>query len=148
MPAAQYLLGNEFFVYDSSANPIAYATECTLSVSADTISTSNKQSGVWASALPGQISWSINTSALYTSEAKYNDLFAKMVGREAINFKFGQITSLGDASTDIDTSLNKSKGYYEGVGYITSLELSAGNNEVASYSISINGNGSLLYKTN
>jgi hypothetical protein len=46
MPAAQYLLGNEFFVYDSSANPIAYATECTLSVSADTISTSNKQSGV------------------------------------------------------------------------------------------------------
>ena len=46
MPAPTYLLGNQFFVYDSSANPIAYATECTLSVSADTIDTTNKQSGV------------------------------------------------------------------------------------------------------
>lgn len=70
-----------------------------------------------------------------------------MVGRTAINFKFGQITSLGDATTDISTALKKSAGYYEGTGYITSLELSAGNNEVASYSIQINGNGSLQYKT-
>jgi hypothetical protein len=69
-----------------------------------------------------------------------------MVGREPINFKFGQITSLGDATTDISTALDKSKGYYEGVGYITSLELSAGSGEVASYSIQVNGNGSLLYK--
>lgn len=55
MPDATYILGNELFVYDGS-DPIAYATDCTLTVSSDTIDTSNKQSGVWGSALPGQIS--------------------------------------------------------------------------------------------
>jgi len=46
MPAAtQYILGNQFLVYDSSSNALAYSTECTLSVSADQIDCSNKNLG-------------------------------------------------------------------------------------------------------
>ncbi len=41
---ANYILGNELFVYDGST-AIAYATDATLSVSSDTIDCANKQVG-------------------------------------------------------------------------------------------------------
>lgn len=148
MSTPTYVLGNEFFVYDASSNAIAYATDCNLSVSADTIDTSNKQSGIWASAMAGQISWNVSTSALYTSEAKYDELFSAMTTRTPMTIKFGRITSLVDASTgEPNTTLKVSAGYYEGEAYITSLELNAGNNEVASYTAEFTGNGKLQRKT-
>lgn len=46
----QYILGNEFFIYTAdtssgSDTPVAYATEATMSLSADTISCASKSSG-------------------------------------------------------------------------------------------------------
>lgn len=147
-----YYLGNELFVYTSdssagTATPFAYSTECTLSLSADQIDTSNKQSGVWASALPGQISWSISTSALYTSSNNYSSMFEKFAARTPIYVSFGEVTTMGDATTPMNTALLKSAGYYSGTAYITSLELNAGNGEVASFSVEFTGEGQLLYKT-
>lgn len=91
------------------------------------------------------MSWTISTSCLYTTDAKYNDLFNQLVSHQAISFKFGQCKSLGDATNDASTAMDATKGYYEGTGYINSLELSASNNEVASYAIEITGNGPLTY---
>lgn len=158
----KYFLGNEFFVYtsdvstngtiDSSIVPFAYATECTLSLSADQIDTSNKQSGFWASALPGQISWNISTSALYTTEANYKKMFDKLSKREQVYVRFGQVMNVDEISSTVDASANaaialdKTAGYYGGFAYITSLELNAGNNEVASFSAEFTGEGALEYK--
>ncbi len=147
-----YYLGNELFVYTSdssagTASPFAYSTECTLSISANQIDTSNKQSGAWASALPGQLSWSISTSALYTSANNYQSLFEKMAARTPVYVSFGEVTSLGDAQNAMNTALLKSAGYYTGTAYITSLELNAGNGEVASFSCEFTGEGQLLHKT-
>lgn len=44
MPDVKYILGNELFIYDGS-DPIAYATDATLSISSDTIDCQSKQSG-------------------------------------------------------------------------------------------------------
>ena len=147
-----YYLGNELFVYTSdssngTANPFAYSTECTLSISANQIDTSNKQSGVWASALPGQLSWNVSTSALYTNQNNYKTMFDKFAAREPVWVSFGEVTSMGDASTAMNTALLKSAGYYQGIAYITSLELNAGNGDVASFSVEFTGEGQLLYKT-
>lgn len=143
-----YYLGNEFFVYTSdsstgSATPFAYSTECTLSISADQISTANKQSGAWASALPGQLSWSISTSALYTNQNNYSTIFGYYASRTPLYVTFGQITSLGDASNPINTALDSSAAHWTGKAYITNLELNAGNNEVASFSVTFTGEGQL-----
>ena len=81
--------------------------------------------------MPGTISWTMSTSALFTDANNYDALFKKMTARQPVEFKFGYVT------------LNTAKSYYSGTGYITSLELSAGNNEVASFSIEISGNGKL-----
>lgn len=40
-----YILGNQFLVYDSSSNALAFSTECTLTVSSDTIDCANKNLG-------------------------------------------------------------------------------------------------------
>ena len=145
MAASHYLLGENFFVYtgDSTKTPIGYSTECTLSISGDTIDVSSKNSGVFAAALPGQFSWTISTSALYTTEAQFETLYTAMLKREPMKITFGRVTSLGDATTDINTDLASEKTHFDGVGYLTSLELNAGNGECASYSLEIQGDGKL-----
>lgn len=93
--------------------------------------------------MPGTISWTMSTSALFTDANNYDALFKKMTARQPVEFKFGYVNSLGTSTTEADLTLNTKKSYYSGTGYITSLELSAGNNEVASFSIEISGNGKL-----
>lgn len=141
----KYFIGNELFVYMSAAEngvgsaPLAYATECTLSISAAQIDTSNKQSGTWASALPGQLSWSVSASALYTSANNFHTIFETYRTRTKLYVAFGEITSLASENFDLDTA----KTHYEGWAYITSMELNAGNGEVASFSIELTGEGEL-----
>lgn len=149
----QFLLGNNFFVFDSSTGePLAYSTECSLSVSADAISKSNKMSGVWASNLPGQLSWEISTSALYSAAASwgYDQMFNAMKTRTPYTIRFGKVEDYDQITdyTDPDNyTLDAGAGYYQGQAYITSLELNAGNNEIASFSITLTGDGALEYKT-
>lgn len=141
-----FYLGSEMWVYDGStaqATPFAYSTECTLSLSANQIDTASKQSGYWASALPGQISWNISTSALYTNENNYGAIFDKFIQRKPITVTFG-IAKGQDASGNFDTSINMDAEHYQGTAYITSLELNAGNSEVASFSVEFTGEGALL----
>lgn len=150
---SKYYLGNEFFVYvkDASSNdkPFAYSTECTLSISANQIDTSNKQSGIWASALPGQLSWNISTGALYTTANNYSEIFDMMTTRKAVTVTFGQVTNVNEISSPIDASANAAialatgEKHYTGTAYITSLELNAGNNEVASFTCEFTGEGEL-----
>lgn len=113
MAASQYLLGENFFVYtgDTNEKPIAYSTDCTLTISGDTIDVSSKNDGVFAAALPGQFSWTISTSALYTTEAQYDTLYESMLRREPLKITFGRVTSLGNATTEINTALDKTKTY-------------------------------------
>jgi predicted secreted protein len=150
------VLGNEFFVFncDASANatPLGYATTCTLSLSANTIDKSNKMSGVWSEALPGQLSWTITTSALYASEATwgYAAMAAAMKARTPYLIRFGRVTNydhIADYTVEANYQLDSSAGYEEGYAWITSVELNAGNNEVASYSVTFTGNGKLDHKT-
>ena len=140
-----YYLGSEFFVYDGSggsATPFAYATECTLSLSANQIDTSNKQSGYWASALPGQISWNISTSALYTNQNNFGTIYDKFTQRQPINVTFGIAQGM-DSSGNFNPALDSTATHYTGTAYITSLELNAGNSEVASFSVEFTGEGQL-----
>lgn len=153
MAQENFVLGNEFFVFDGSTGvPLAYATECSLSISADTIETSNKMSGTWASALPGQNSWTVSTSALYAADSSwgYNQMFQSMSQRRPYKIKFGRVknyNTIPDYTNPANYTLDASAGYYEGDAYLTSLELSAGNGEVASMSAEFTGNGQIQYKT-
>lgn len=149
-----FVLGNELFLFDASSNkPFAYATECSLSLSSEQISTANKMSGNWTTALPGILSWNMSISALYTADEGnigYKNLYDSMANRETFLVKFGIVDDYNDITdyTDPDEyTLDSSAGYFEGYAYIGNLELSAGNGEVASYSVELIGNGKLEHKT-
>lgn len=148
-----FVLGNELFLFDGSTNkPFAYATECSLSLSSEQISTANKMSGNWTTGLPGQISWTMSVSALYTAaqgSVGYKNLYDAMANRETIKVNFGVVDGYNEISdyTDPDEYvLDSAAGYYQGYAYISSLELTAGNGEVASYSVELTGNGKLEHK--
>lgn len=144
----QLLKGDELFVYVKTGSttgntdyaPIAYSTSCSLNISADSIDTSNKMAGVWASALAGKLSWTISTEALMSYDnTGYSYFFDKLVDRTPFLIKFGQVTNLASG----DFTMNASKVYYTGQAYCTSCNLTADNGGVCTMSIEFTGDGAL-----
>jgi hypothetical protein len=137
------ILGDELLVYamvGSDWIPVGFSTSCSLNITAETIDTSNKFSGVWSSALPGKISWSISTESLMSyAETGYQYFFEKLTNREAFTLRFGQVKS----AEEQDFDLNENKTYYSGKAYCTQCNLSADNGGIASMSIEFVGEGKL-----
>lgn len=129
----------------SSANVISFATSCSLQLDGETIDTSNKMSCAWNSNIAGKNSYTVSADALYTDQtisggANFNELFAKMAAREPVGWAMAKYTGDCDSNFAISTGSTIAAGY----GLVTSLSLNAGNNEVASVSISIQGTGSII----
>lgn len=124
---------------DGSEEIIAHATNCSLEVSMDERDITTKGSGGWKEIGGGLRSWSVSTDALYsaTSEsgADFSTLFGYLDNRSKVYIEFTlQSTASGD-------------NYYEGQGYITSLNVSGGVEETATYSINIAGSRGLTEVT-
>lgn len=137
------ILGDDMFLYitdETSDKVVAFATSCQIQVDGETIDTSNKMSGRWNSNLAGKNGYTITADALYTQTTghfSFDDLMEKMIAGGAIGWKVGKATD----STDF--ALDTSKPYYSGEAFVTSLSLSAGNNEIASCSITLTGSGAI-----
>lgn len=142
----QLLLGEEMYLYVTSANtPVAFATSCSVQIDGETIDTSNKMSGRWNSNLAGKNSYTISTDALYTQAEglySFDALMKKMIsgGSDAkLEWTIGKAKDYANNDYELDTT----KPHYKGIGFITSLSLNAGNNEVCSCSITITGSGAI-----
>lgn len=137
------ILGDELFVYTMVGEewiPVGFSTSCSLSLTADSIDTSNKFSGVWTSVLPSKISWSISTESLMSyAETGYGYFFDKLTKREAFELRFGQVMS----AEERDFDLNEEKVYWKGRAYCTQCNLSADNGGVATMQIEFAGEGPL-----
>ena len=121
---------------------LAFATSCTLELSADSIDTSNKLSPSWATTLQGKSSYTISADALFTSKEgamSFDELMKAMIARKPIQWAMGYATDIANGNYDLDTSKNN----YKGKANVTSCSLNAGNNECASCSISLTGNGAI-----
>ena len=141
------LNGTDIRVYDGSTNDlIAYAQSGTLNFSMSTRDITNKQSGGFKESLEGLREWSVDMDGAYawTNPAGagiadgLDDLFLKYLldlgsnTREAFTVRFG---NTGGATGDT---------YYEGSAFLTSVSVSAGTEDTATYSISLEGTGGLI----
>lgn len=146
--------GDDLYLYIYSGGTgstpvvVAFATSCELSISQETIDTSNKMSCRWNSNLAGKSNYTISADALYTQATgaySFDSMMAAMVAGQALPWAVGQAVAAGSGETCETRSfaLDTSKPYYKGEGLITSLSLSAGNNAVASCSITITGSGEI-----
>lgn len=137
--------GDELMLFKNDKS-IAYATSHTLTVNGNAIDISSKDHGYWGASEVGNISWEITSENLYTDK-HYGELFDAMVSRSQLSVAFGfasnwNINGLSD--TDTEYTLDKTKTYYTGKVYVTSLTANANSGENATISITLTGCGALV----
>ena len=137
--------GDELMLFNGEKS-ITYATSHTLTVNGNTIDISSKDHGYWGASEVGNITWEITSENLYTDKY-YGELFDAMVSRNQLSVAFGfasnwDINGLVDA-TNAEYTLDKTKTYYTGKVYVTSLTANANSGENATISITLTGCGAL-----
>ena len=147
--------GDSLLLYLTSGKTVvAYATSCSLQVDAETIDTSSKFSCKWASNLGGNASYTISADALYCqnteSGVSFDTLLEYMVKGDQIEWYMGEeqgpeVWNAGGTKgcDENPHALDTSKTYYSGKAIVTSVSLEAGNNEIATCSISLAGAGEI-----
>ena len=141
---AQIIKGDDLMLFDSNGKSLAFATSHQLSINADAVETSSKDGGVWGSNEVNKITWEMTSENLYTADA-YDDLFDKMMAREAITVYFGTKKENDPDKTVVDgdyPNWTGAKGY-TGKVLITSLSANANTGENATYSVTLTGTGKL-----
>ena len=117
---------------------IAASTECSLSISTETIDISTKDSSAWRELLPGMRSASLSCSGLIdyqhdTTKHDVPDLFSLLENRDLIKLRFSNEVA--------------SDKRYNADGYLTSLEQSAGTEDTANYSATFEITGAITEQT-
>lgn len=131
----------------SGTTVVAFATSCSLQIDGETIDTSNKMSCVWNSNLAGKNGYTVSADALYTDAngaTSFDTLLGKMVAGNAVGWAIAPASEHSGSCTTNDFTIDKTNAIAAGYGLITSLSLNAGNNEVASCSVTITGSGELI----
>ena len=140
------LNGTEIKVYSTgTTNLVAFAQNCTLNVNHSPREITNKESGGYKEILEGLRDFSIDIDGAYawTNAAGaaltdgVDDVLVTNVlnARQAVTFIFGDTQSTSDIS-------------YSGSGFITSVSLTGGTEDTATYSMSIEGTGVLTQTIN
>tara|TARA_R100001509_G_C4828541_1_gene202439 strand:+ start:336 stop:755 length:420 start_codon:yes stop_codon:yes gene_type:complete len=117
-----------------TAVKMMHSQTVSLSVNTDTIDISTKDSAGFRDLIGGQKSFSLSADGLMDfatggSDTELDELFTQMLARTAVTFIFG----IADAS-----AYNMS-----GSGFITSIEVSGGTEDAPTYSVAIEGTGTL-----
>lgn len=114
---------------------IGCATSGTLRVEADQIDATCKDSDSWGAALTGRRSWGMDCDALIKFDATEGL-------EEAIDYILNETTVVLKFSTEVTGDT-----YWTGSAIATSVEANGPNNEVASWSVSFEGQGALTKGT-
>ena len=114
---------------------VSNQTNATMSINMDVRDISSKDSVGWKESAEGQRSFSFSADAFLDFGAGYSvdDLYAFMNTRTQLTVRMST-----------ETSTHK---YYEGCAYLTSIEMSAGVEDSATYSITLEGTGALTEGT-
>jgi TP901-1 family phage major tail protein len=134
MPTTGIMNGTLLGVYVGSTL-IAHATEGSISLSMDTRDATTKGSSGNRELLESTRSGSISVSALYADDAAYgvNDLMTVFSNRTSVTVKFSTEVSGDD--------------YWSATAYLTSLEVSAGMEDSATFSASFEITGAITFST-
>lgn len=147
MAQERIIKGDELMLF-TGEHSIAYATAHTLTINGNTIDISSKDHGFWGASEIGNITWEITSENLYT-DTHYDSLFDSMINKTPITVAFGfasdwDVNGLTGNNTQYD--LDKTKNYYSGKAYVTSLVANANTGENATFSITLTGSGALVKK--
>lgn len=147
---ADIIKGGHLMVFLNN-EPIAFATSHSLSKTLNTQEISTKDHGDFSAVLPQNITWEITTENLYSLQG-YQALNTAFNNMQEVTVYFGE-TNYAQGKDKVQNSIvgtnpastNWTKtGFGEsGKAYITSLQVTAGAGENATFSATFTGNGSL-----
>lgn len=144
--------GRDLMLFNSDGHSYAYATNHTLSITAETSDISSKDHGVWGASEVSKYSWEITTENLYTVD-DYDSLFNSMIAGTPITVRFGlKATPADPTMTPAEGNLalpywTSQNSFYQGKVIITSLTVNANNGDNATYSLTLTGVGSISKTT-
>ena len=128
------------------AKVIAYATNASLEMNADTLDVTSKLSCRWNANLPGTANYTVSSDALYCKQANaaansaitIDDLFENMLAGTNVGWVMAK-----DKSTECGTveGPDTTGACYFGEAAISSLSITASNGEICQSSISLTGSG-------
>lgn len=166
---AKAMLGEQlqvFFGSGSSLNVIAAATSCSINVNADTIDVSSKDSGRYGSNIAGKVSWDISSDALFTipssgdSRYGYSKLMDSLISGEPLDVSWASVSNFAEANAASDQNADEdgnvftatrqqtsAKDLYSGKAVVTSLQLTADNGALSTYSVTLAGKGKITKTT-
>lgn len=126
--------------------PVGASTDCSVSMSAETVEVSARGQGRWRRFRPGKKTWNINCGGFYfDQEGVPTSLVggSRMVGevvKVAISILPAELAAAGFDLTDIQPNKEMTLA---GEAIVTSCEYSGSVGSLATYSISLQGSGSL-----
>ena len=126
---------------DALYNPLAHAQSASLSFSNSLIDVTTKTSNSWMQKISGQKSFSLSSDGLldYATVANHTDV----VGGGGA----GTASALALAGTEVFFQFRIGNQGYKGSGFIASFEQSGGTDDAPTYSVSVEGNGELVFDT-
>jgi len=80
--------GRDLMLFNSDGHSYAWATNHTLTITAETTDISSKDHGVWGGSEVSRYTWEITSENLYSVE-KYDEFFEDMIAGEPITVRFG-----------------------------------------------------------
>ena len=141
----QIIEGSDLMLFIGGKS-IAFATSHSLSINAETVETTSKDTGgMWVSKAIRKISWTMNTENLYSVEGageNYDTLFDAMVNKTFLTAVFATKSSEANEVPTGGWAATAGQGY-TGQVVVTSLELNAPNGDNATFTASFEGVGEL-----
>ena len=141
---ANAVLGKDFMLF-VGGKALALATSCKLSISAETIDTQSKDSGIWTEKDIKKLSWNGSSENLFSADDKvngYDVLLDLMLKRKPIEAKFG-IPANADSDEIPSSGWTLPAASYSGNVLITNLELNTPDGDKATFSATFEGTGKL-----
>lgn len=130
---------------------IAFATNHTLSINAETTDTTHKDiKGGWTSSEVKSFSWEVSTENLYSNDGEgitFGDLFDMMKNKTKIDGVFAVNTGTTETVPTGGWVAPTSGDYLSGKVIITSLELNAPSGDNATFTCSFAGVGALTHNS-
>ena len=145
---ANAVLGKDSMLF-VGGKALALATSCKLSISAETIDTQSKDSGIWTEKDIKKLSWNGSSENLFSADDKvngYDVLLDLMLKRKPIEAKFG-IPANADSDEVPSSGWTLPAASYSGNVLITNLELNAPDGDKATFSATFEGTGKLNPRT-
>lgn len=132
-----------------SGKTLACATSCSVNISSDDIDVSCKDAAGFNSTIPGRITWTASSDNLFVLD-DYKKLVDAMLNKTVLTLVFSTVGNFDEKTApDAEGHVVPTGGWtpsndmYTGKVTVSSIDLSADNGSVATYSVQFNGHGAL-----